>query len=72
MDLCTKLHHISTLKKKVDDDGVTSMEKFSGTTADTILKNHHKWDCQVYVLDARIKGTIGGLPKWETNSHAGI
>ena len=26
---------------KVDDGGITPMEKFSGTTTDITLKNHH-------------------------------
>ena len=30
---------------KVDDDGITPMEKFSGTTADIFPKNHHTWGC---------------------------
>ena len=30
---------------KVDDDGITMMAKFSGTTTDIILKNHHTWGC---------------------------
>ena len=37
---------------KVDDDRITPMEKFGGTTTYIILKNNIKWGCPVYVLDA--------------------
>ena len=35
-------------------DGVTPMEKFSVTTTDITLNDHHTWDFPVYVLDARL------------------
>ena len=57
---------------KVDDNGITPMEKFEGTTTDIALKNHHKWFCIVYEVDARFQGNISGLTKWETHSRAGI
>ena len=50
---------------KVDDDGVTPMQKFAGTETYITLKNHHTWGCPVYVLDAGQKGKIYGFPKWE-------
>ena len=28
---------------KVYDDGIAPMEKFTGTTTDISLKNHHTW-----------------------------
>ena len=49
---------------KVNDDGITTMEKFSGKTTYINIKNHHKYGCPLYVLDTRLQGTIGGLPKW--------
>ena len=36
---------------KVDDDGITPIEKFAGTTTDITLKNHHTWGFPVYLLD---------------------
>ena len=56
----------------MDDDGITPMEKFLGTKTDINLKNHHTWVCTFYVLDARLKGNIAGLPRWEPQSRAGI
>ena len=38
----------------VDNYGITPMEKFSGTTTDIPLKNHHTWGWPVYVLDERL------------------
>ena len=49
---------------KVDDDGITPMEKFAGTTTDITIKNHHIWGCPVYVMDARLQGNIAVLLKW--------
>ena len=49
---------------KVDNNGITPMEKFSGTTTDINLKNNYTRDCPVYVLDERLKIHISGLPKW--------
>ena len=48
------------------------MEKFSGTTTDIYLKNHHTWGCPVYALDARFKGNISVLTKWEPHSCSQI
>ena len=48
----------------LDDDCISPMEKFEGTTIDITIKNHHTWGCPVYILDARLQGNIAGLPKW--------
>ena len=49
---------------KVDNYGITPMNKFSGTTTDVTLKNHHTWVCPVYVLDEILQGNISILLKW--------
>ena len=49
---------------KADDDGITPMEKFAGTTTDISIKNNYTWGCTVYVLDKRLKRNISGLTKW--------
>ena len=56
----------------VDDDGITPMENFAGTTADIDLKNHHTCSCTVYVLDAGLQVKISILPKLEPLSYASI
>ena len=50
----------------LENYGITPMEKFAGTKTDITLKNHHIWFCTVYVLDARLRVNIPGLPKRET------
>ena len=56
----------------MNDDEITPMEKFSGTTTDIYPKNHHTWGCPVYILDAIFQGNLAGISKWEPRSHAGI
>ena len=38
----------------------------------TLQKIYHTWSCPVYVLGEKLKGNIGGLPKWELHSCAFI
>ena len=49
---------------KLDDDEITTMEKFSGTTTYITLKGHRTGGCQVHVLDERQQGNIYRIPKW--------
>ena len=42
----------------MDDDGIFTMERFTGKTTDITLKNHHTWGFVVYVLDAGLKVNI--------------
>ena len=48
---------------KVDNDMITTMEKFSGKTTGINIKNNHTQSCSVYVLDKVLQGNIAGLPK---------
>ena len=57
---------------KVDDDVITPMEKFAGTTTEIYIKNHHIWGLPVYVLDGIFKVNISVIPYWDACSHAGI
>ena len=56
----------------VDDDEITTMENFSGTTTYITPINHNILRCPVYFFDAVFQGNISGLPKWETQSGTGI
>ena len=47
----------------MDDDRITDMKKFSGTTTDITPKNRHTWVCTVYVLGSILQGNISGLTK---------
>ena len=55
---------------KVDDNEITPMEKFSGTTTDIYLKNSHTWGFPVCFLDAILKVNIYGISNWEPRSRA--
>ena len=59
---------------KVDDDGITPIEKFPDTIVGITLENRHTWifTFTVYVLDAWFQGDIAGLTKWEPRSRSGI
>ena len=57
---------------KVDDDGITTMENFAGTTTDISIKNQHTWGFPVYVLDEILQVNIAGITKWEPRSFSGI
>ena len=48
---------------KVDDYGITPMEKFSVTTKYITLKNNHTWVCPVYVVGEIFQGNTSGLTK---------
>ena len=56
----------------VDDDVITPMENFAGTTTDITPKNHHTWGCPVYVFGAIFQVNIYVLPKFESRSLTGI
>ena len=56
----------------MDDDGITPMEKFTGTATYIYLKNHHPQGCTVYVLDSIFQGNMSGILKWKPQSRAWI
>ena len=56
----------------MDDYGITPMETFTGTEITINIKNQHKWDFPVYVLDVRFQVNIDTIIKWEPRSRAGI
>ena len=47
----------------VDGDGITTIDKFAGTTTEIYLKNHHTRVYTVYVLYEIFQNNISGLPK---------
>jgi hypothetical protein len=36
------------------------------------LKNEHPLFCPVFALDRKLQGGIGGIPKWNQRSSAGV
>ena len=57
---------------KFDANGKISLEKFSGVQGDVGIKHFHNWDYPVYLLDSRIQGGHGKLPKWDPRYRARI
>ena len=57
---------------KVNDDGVTPMEKFASTTTDITIKSNHRLGCPVCVLYARLQVNVYVLPNWVSQSRAGL
>jgi hypothetical protein len=59
-------------KFNLDDQGLSSEEKISGITVHQELKNEHPLFCPIYVLDKRLQSGLGGIPKWNPRSNAGV
>ena len=59
-------------KFKLNEDLHSPEEKLSGVATKQVVKNEHPLFCPVYALDKRLQGTIGGLPKWNPRSNAGV
>ena len=59
-------------KFNLDDQGLSPEEKISGITVHQELKNEHPLFCPIYVLDKRLQSGLGGIPKWNPRSNAGV
>ena len=59
-------------KFHLDEHGFSPEEKMSGIKATPELKNEHPLFCPVFVLDKKLQGGIGGIPKWNPRSNAGV
>jgi hypothetical protein len=59
-------------KFKLDKDGLSPEEKLSGVRSNLDLRNEHPLFCPIYSLDRRLQGGIGGIPKWDPRSNAGV
>ena len=59
-------------KYHLDENGLSPEEKLSGIKMKHSLKHEHPLFCPVYVLDRRLQGGHGGLPKWNPRSSAGV
>ena len=57
---------------KLDDEGNSPDEKMSGISMRPEIKNEHPLFCPVYVLNKRLQGGIGGIPKWNPRADAGV
>ena len=52
-------------KFNLDENGLSPEEKLSGVKVKQTLKNEHQLFCPVFVLDKKLQGGSGGLPKWD-------
>ncbi len=59
-------------KFKLDAAGLSPEEKLAGIKAPRIIKNEHTLFCPVYVLAGKLQSGIGGIPKWNPRSNAGV
>ena len=57
---------------KININGVTPNETFSGIRTAMNLKDENPWGCPIYVPDHRLQDVTGGMPKWESCSRLGI
>jgi hypothetical protein len=57
---------------QLDTKGLSPSEKLAGVEINQELKNKHPLFCPVYVLNSKLQGSIGGLPKWNPRSNAGV
>ena len=53
---------------KLDTHLLSPKEKLSLVCTKQSVPNKHPLFCPVYCLDAKIQGSMGGLPKWEPRS----
>ena len=59
-------------KYKLDDNNHSPEEKLSGIVMKQDIRHEHPLFCPVYALDKKLQGGIGGIPKWNPRSNAGV
>ena len=59
-------------KFNFDSDGLSSGAKMSKVQVKSHIKNEHPLLYPVFTLDKKLQGGIGGIPKWNPRSNAGV
>lgn len=59
-------------KFKLDENGFSPEEKISGISVKQDIRHEHPLFCPVFALDKRLQSGIGGIPKWNPRSNAGV
>ena len=59
-------------KFKLDENNLSPEMKLSGVKTSSDIKNEHPLFCPVFVLHKSLQGSLGGIPKWEPRSNAGV
>ena len=57
---------------RLDDANLSPNERASRTKSKMDVRNEHTLFCPVYVLNAKLQGSIKGLPKWDPRSQTGV
>eukprot|EP00957_Ditylum_brightwellii_P186160 14172612-Ditylum_brightwellii.AAC.1 len=52
-------------KYDVDEDGISPEDFFSNVCSVQTLTEQHTWGYLVDILDARLQGRSGSVPKWD-------
>ena len=59
-------------KFKLDDNLMSPEEKLTGVRANLHVRDEHPLFCPVFVLDKKLQGSLGGIPKWNPRANAGV
>jgi hypothetical protein len=59
-------------KFKLDEQGLSPEEKISGIQAQQDIRHEHPLFCPVFTLASGLQGGLGGIPKWNPRSNAGV
>ena len=59
-------------KFKLDDQGLSPEEKLSGIRAQQDIRNEHPLFCPIFTPDSGLQSGMGGIPKWNPRSNAGV
>jgi hypothetical protein len=56
----------------VDTDGLSPLNRFSGTTVRTDVRQYHPFGCPVFVLAAGLQNMGATIPKWDPRARVGV
>ena len=56
----------------LDEDGLSPLNRFTGTTVRSDLRQFHPFGCPVFVLSAGLQSVGSSIPKWDPRARAGI
>jgi hypothetical protein len=56
----------------LDENGLSPLNHFSGTTVRADLRQFHPFGCPVFVLSAGLQSVGSSIPKWDPRARAGI
>ena len=57
---------------RLDEDGRSALNRFSGSDVRSDLRDFHPFGCPVFVLEESLQGHIGSVPKWDPRARVGV